>query len=279
MDKVTLKDISIQHRMNVKTEQNGRLVKLTSPDWTSCFDATILTVKIFKKQVYVLLQNGELCFINMSSGARSQSSLFFGQLAFFDLSDSGKLITVTIRGDLTVRQMPDMKVIYQCSVLPLISTSGSKLENVWLGANGKTLFVRIGALGIFTWNEEHSSWHIYRKNVSFVYGALPDNDDIRSLMTDNGSLAPITSMDQNQYQATGECVTAHLEEKVNLSFQLGNGKLYRKLLLQYVRHLVTVNDERRLREICDSLLGPVHQTSSDWSDVLLGTLSKGTSIE
>ena len=70
-------------------------------------------------------------------------------------------------------------------------------------------------------------------------------------------------------------MTAHLEEKVNLSFDSGNGKLYRKLLLQYVRHLVQVNDERRLREVCDSLLGPVHQTSSDWSDTLLGTLSKG----
>ena len=79
----------------------------------------------------------------------------------------------------------------------------------------------------------------------------------------------------SQYQATGECVTAHLEEKVNLAFQAGNGKLYRKVLLQNVRHLVQVNDERRLRQICDSLLGPVHQTTSDWSDTLLGTLSKG----
>ena len=74
-------------------------------------------------------------------------------------------------------------------------------------------------------------------------------------------------------------MTAHLEEKVNLSFESGNGKLYRKLLLQYVRHLVHVNDEKRLREICDSLLGPVHQTSSDWSDTLLGTLSKGKIVD
>ena len=30
LDKVTLKDISLRHQLNVKTEQNGRLVKLIS---------------------------------------------------------------------------------------------------------------------------------------------------------------------------------------------------------------------------------------------------------
>ena len=73
------------------------------------------------------------------------------------------------------------------------------MENVWIGADLKSLFVRISGLGIFIWNERHSGWHIYRKSVSFIYGALPDNDDIKSLMTETSSLAPITSnMDSNQ---------------------------------------------------------------------------------
>ena len=35
--------------------------------------------------------------------------------------------------------------------------------------------MRIGGVGIFVWNEHLHGWHIYRKSVSFIYDALPDD--------------------------------------------------------------------------------------------------------
>ena len=51
-----------------------------------------MKIKVLNEIAYVLLEDGEIIFIDYKSGSRSASSIFHGNVSFFDVHDSGKLI-------------------------------------------------------------------------------------------------------------------------------------------------------------------------------------------
>ena len=111
--------------------------------------------------------------------------------------------------------------------------------------------------------KESEIWIIYRKTSSFVFGILPDNDNIKDYISgtslqsisepshtpsSNGKLQ-IQHSDKDNFYLVSECMSGYLENQLNFAVDFKNGKNYKKSLLKYVHHLVQFSNENRLREV------------------------------
>jgi len=270
-DKISLKECSDRWSLNVKTESNlTKLSRGTQPNliWQCCLDRPIVKMIVHEETIFIYLEDGEICFINYSSGNRKRTSQFHGILSYFDIHQSGKIIILNTQGGLLVKDLKTNKVIIKCNVDPLLS-AGKKFQNIWFSTEENTIFVRIKNGGIYLWNQESEIWIIYRKTSSFVFGILPDNDNIKDYIYGT-SLQSISEPSHTPSSNVSECMSGYLENQLNFAVDFKNGKNYKKSLLKYVHHLVQFSNENRLREICDDLLGPVHSSDSDWDPNIFG---------
>ena len=125
--------------------------------------------------------------------------------------------------------------------------------------------------------KESEIWIIYRKTSSFVFGILPDNDNIKDYISgtslqsisepshtpsSNGTVRAqkllITSL-----CLVNECMSGYLENQLNFAVDFKNGKNYKKSLLKYVHHLVQFSNENRLREVNRLLISKNLRRDSD----------------
>ncbi|XP_053326873.1 protein HIRA isoform X2 [Spea bombifrons] len=73
------------------------------------------------------------------------------------------------------------------------------------------------------------------------------------------------------HQVQQETTMAYLENQIAAALILQSSQEYRYWLLIYARYLVNEGFEQRLREVCQELLGPVHNsTGSQWESRILG---------
>ncbi|XP_014676295.1 PREDICTED: protein HIRA-like [Priapulus caudatus] len=63
---------------------------------------------------------------------------------------------------------------------------------------------------------------------------------------------------------------SHLESEVAAALALGSTAEYRRRVTAYVRYLSQEGLESRLREVCDTLLGPTYKTTIAWNPYILG---------
>ena len=111
--------------------------------------------------------------------------------------------------------------------------------------------------------KESEIWIIYRKTSSFVFGILPDNDNIKDYISgtslqsisepshtpsSNGKMQIQNSV-RDLFCLVSECMSGYLENQLNFAVDFKNGKNYKKSLLKYVHHLVQFSNENRLREV------------------------------
>ena len=154
-DKISLKECSDRWSLNVKTESN--LTKLSrgiqsNLTWQCCLDRPIVKMIVHEETVFIYLEDGEICFINYSSGNRKRTSQFHGILSYFDIHPSGKIIILNTQGRLIVKDLKTNKVIIKCNVEPLL-TAGKTFQNIWFSTEENTIFVRIKNGGIYLWNQ------------------------------------------------------------------------------------------------------------------------------
>ncbi|XP_075072457.1 protein HIRA [Mixophyes fleayi] len=73
------------------------------------------------------------------------------------------------------------------------------------------------------------------------------------------------------HQVQQETTMAHLENQIAAARLLQSSQEYKYWLLIYARYLVNEGFEQKLREVCQDLLGPVHNSAdSQWESRILG---------
>ncbi|XP_010535679.1 PREDICTED: protein HIRA [Tarenaya hassleriana] len=226
-------------------------------------------------------------------GRRAMPTMMTGSAAtFIDCDDSWKLLLVTRKGSLYVWDLFNKKCLLQDSLSSLISSDvrpSSKVEGMIkvisakLSKSGSPLVVLatrhafLFDMSLMCWlrvaddcfpaSNYSSSWNLGSAQCGELAGLQVD---VRKYMARKPGWNRITD--------DGMQTRAHLESQLASSLVLKSPNEYRQCLLAYVRFLAREADESRLREVCESFLGPPtgmcealsSSTNVSWDPFVLG---------
>ncbi|CAA7047212.1 unnamed protein product [Microthlaspi erraticum] len=226
-------------------------------------------------------------------GRRAMPTMMMGSAAtFIDCDDSWKLLLVTRKGSLYVWDLFNRKCILQDSLSSLISSNVNlsstvegtiKVISVKLSKSGSPLVV-LATRHAFLFDTSLMCWLRVADDCfpasnfssSWNLGSAPCGElaglqvDVRKYMARKPGWNRITD--------DGMQTRAHLESQLASSLALESPNEYRQCLLAYVRFLAREADESRLREVCESFLGPPTgmaeaastDTNLSWDPYVLG---------
>ncbi|KAJ0241652.1 Protein HIRA [Hirschfeldia incana] len=202
-------------------------------------------------------------------GRRAMPTMMTGSAAtFIDCDDNWKLLLVTRKGSLYVWDLFNRKCILHDSLSSLVSSDSNlssagtiKVISVKLSKSGSPLVVLatrhafLFDMGLMCWlrvaddcfpsSTFSSSWNLGSAPCGELAGLQVD---VRKYMARKPGWNRITD--------DGMQTRAHLESQLASSLALESPNEYRHCLLAYVRFLAREADESRLREMCESFLGP-----------------------
>ncbi|XP_013629498.1 PREDICTED: protein HIRA isoform X2 [Brassica oleracea var. oleracea] len=226
-------------------------------------------------------------------GRRVMPTMMMGSAAtFIDCDDSWKLLLVTRKGSLYVWDLFNRKCILHDSLSSLVSSDtdlssaveGSiKVISVKLSKYGSPLVV-LATRHAFLFDTSLMCWLRVADDCfpasnfssSWNLGSAPCGElaglqvDVRKYMARKPGW--------NRIADDGVQTRAHLESQFASSLALESPNEYRQCLLAYVRFLAREADESRLREVCESFLGPptgmaeaaTSDTNLCWDPYVLG---------
>lgn len=226
-------------------------------------------------------------------GRRVMPTMMMGSAAtFIDCDDSWKLLLVTRKGSLYVWDLFNRKCILHDSLSSLVSSDtdlssaveGSiKVISVKLSKSGSPLVV-LATRHAFLFDTSLMCWLRVADDCfpasnfssSWNLGSAPCGElaglqvDVRKYMARKPGW--------NRIADDGVQTRAHLESQFASSLALESPNEYRQCLLAYVRFLAREADESRLREVCESFLGPptgmaeaaTSDTNLCWDPYVLG---------
>ncbi|KAF2614503.1 hypothetical protein F2Q70_00011597 [Brassica cretica] len=226
-------------------------------------------------------------------GRRAMPTMMMGSAAtFIDCDDSWKLLLVTRKGSLYVWDLFNRKCILHDSLSSLVSSDtdlssvveGSiKVISVKLSKSGSPLVV-LATRHAFLFDTSLMCWLRVADDCfpasnfssSWNLGSAPCGElaglqvDVRKYMARKPGW--------NRIADDGVQTRAHLESQFASSLALESPNEYRQCLLAYVRFLAREADESRLREVCESFLGPptgmaeaaTSDTNLCWDPYVLG---------
>lgn len=227
-------------------------------------------------------------------GRRAMPAMMMGSASvFIDCDESWKLLLVTRKGSLYIWDLFNRKCLLHDSLASLLTSdlnsSGQdagmiKVISAKLSKSGFPLVVLatrhafLFDMSLMCWlrvaddcfptSNFSSSW-----NLGLVHGGelAGLQVDVRKFLARKPGWSRVTD--------DGVQTRAHLEAQLASAQALQSPNEYRQCLLSYIRFLAREADESRLREICESFLGPptgmVESTSSDpknpaWDPCVLG---------
>lgn len=226
-------------------------------------------------------------------GRRAMPTMMMGSAAtFIDCDDSWKLLLVTRKGSLYMWDLFNRKCILHDSLSSLVSSDTNlsstvqgtiKVISVKLSKSGSPLVV-LATRHAFLFDTSLMCWLRVADDCfpasnfssSWSLGSAPCGElaglqvDVRKYMARKPGW--------NRIADDGVQTRAHLESQFASSLALESPNEYRHCLLAYVRFLAREADESRLREVCESFLGPptgmAEATTSDtnlsWDPYVLG---------
>ncbi|KAJ0248265.1 Protein HIRA [Hirschfeldia incana] len=226
-------------------------------------------------------------------GRRAMPTMMMGSAAtFIDCDDSWKLLLVTRKGSLYVWDLFNRKCILHDSVSSLVSSDTNlsstvegtiKVISVKLSKSGSPLVV-LATRHAFLFDTSLMCWLRVADDCfptsnfssSWSLGSAPCGElaglqvDVRKYMARKPGW--------NRISDDGVQTRAHLESQFASSLALESPNEYRHCLLAYVRFLAREADESRLRELCESFLGPptgmaeaaTSDTNLCWDPYVLG---------
>ncbi|CAH2065475.1 unnamed protein product [Thlaspi arvense] len=226
-------------------------------------------------------------------GRRAMPTMMMGSAAtFIDCDDSWKLLLVTRKGTLYVWDLFNRKCILHDSLSSLVSSDANlsstvegtiKVLSVKLSKSGSPLVV-LATRHAFLFDTSLMCWLRVADDCfpasnfssSWNLGSAPCGElaglqvDVRKYMARKPGWNRITD--------DGMQTRAHLESQLASSLALESPNEYRQCLLAYVRFLAREADESRLREVCESFLGPptgmaeaaTSDTNLSWDPYVLG---------
>ncbi|WRX32117.1 WD40 repeat - like 10 [Theobroma cacao] len=221
-------------------------------------------------------------------GRRALPTMMMGSAAtFIDCDESWKLLLVTRKGSLYLWDLFNRNCLLHDSLASLISLDLSssvkgtiKVISAKLSKSGSPLVV-LATRHAFLFDMSLMCW-LRVADDCFPASNFASSWNLGSIQT--GELAAL-QVDVRKYLARkpgwsrvtddGVQTRAHLEAQLASSLALKSPNEYRQSLLSYIRFLARETDESRLREICESFLGPPTGMASDsknpaWDPYVLG---------
>ncbi|KAK7272214.1 hypothetical protein RJT34_28687 [Clitoria ternatea] len=232
--------------------------------------------------------------IYTKGGRRAMPTMMMGSAAtFVDCDECWKLLLVTRKGSLYLWDLFNRTCLLQDSLTSLVASSPNssakdagtiKVISVKLSKLGSPLVV-LATRHAFLFDMNVKCW-LRVADDCFPGSNFASSWSLGSIQS--GELAAL-QVDLRKYLARkpgwtrvtddGVQTRAHLETQLASSLALGSPNEYRQCLLSYVRFLAREADESRLREVCESFLGPptgmAEEASSDsnnlaWDPSVLG---------
>ncbi|MBA0658215.1 hypothetical protein Goklo_010438 [Gossypium klotzschianum] len=224
-------------------------------------------------------------------GRRALPTMMMGSAAtFIDCDESWKLLLVTKKGSLYLWDLFNRNCLLHDSLASLVSLDLSssakgimKVISVKLSKSGFPLVV-LATRHAFLFDMSLMCW-LRVADDCFPASNFASSWSLGSIHT--GELAAL-QVDVRKYLARkpgwtrvtddGVQTRAHLEAQLASSLALKSPNEYRQGLLSYIRFLAREADESRLREVCESFLGPPTGMASDsknaaWDPYVLVSLS------
>lgn len=204
-------------------------------------------------------------------GRRAMPTMMMGSTAvFIDCDECWKLLLVTKKGSLYLWDLFNRRCLLQDSLASLISAdlSGSskdagsiKIISAKLSKSGSPLVV-LATRHAFLFDMSLKCW-LRVADDCFPASNFASSWSMGSAQS--GELAAL-QVDVRKFLARkpgwsrvaddGMQTRAHLEAQLASALALKSPNEYRQCLLSYVRYLAREADESRLREVCESFLGP-----------------------
>ncbi|KAL5763776.1 hypothetical protein ACOSQ2_016370 [Xanthoceras sorbifolium] len=225
-------------------------------------------------------------------GRRAMPTMMMGSAAtFIDCDESWKLLLVTRKGSLYVWDLFNRNCLLHDSLASLItadlssSSKGTvKVISAKLSKSGSPLIV-LATRHAFLFDMSLMCWLRVADDCfpasnfasSWSFGSIQNGElaalqvDVRKFLARKPGWSRVTD--------DGAQTRAHLESQLASSLALKSANEYRQCLLSYIRFLAREADESRLREVCESFLGPPtgmgEASSSDsknpaWEPCILG---------
>lgn len=227
-------------------------------------------------------------------GRRAMPTMMMGSAAtFIDCDECWKLLLVTRKGSLYVWDLYNQKCVLHDSLASLVALNPNssakdagtiKVISAKLSRSGSPLVV-LATRHAFLFDMSLMCW-LRVADDCFPASNFASSWNLGSVQS--GELAAL-QVDVRKYVARkpgwsrvtddGVQTRAHLEAQLASSLALKSPHEYRQCLLSYIRFLAREADESRLREVCESFLGPptgmAEDTSSDsrnlaWDPCVLG---------
>ncbi|XP_021656511.2 protein HIRA isoform X2 [Hevea brasiliensis] len=217
-------------------------------------------------------------------GRRAMPTMMMGSAAIFiDCDECWKMLLVTRKGSLYVWDLLNQDCLLQDSLASLIASDPNssakgtiKVISVKLSKSGSPLVV-LATRHAFLFDMNLMCW-LRVADDCFPASNFSSSWNLGSIQS--GELAAL-QVDVRKYLARkpgwsrvtddGVQTRAHLEAQLASSLALKSPNEYRQCLLSYVRFLAREADESRLREVCESFLGPptgmAESTSSNAKDL------------
>ncbi|EXB74962.1 Protein HIRA [Morus notabilis] len=227
-------------------------------------------------------------------GRRAMPTMMMGSAAtFIDCDECWKLLLVTRKGSLYLWDLLNRNCLLHDSLASLLAANSNlsakdagsiKVISAKLSRSGSPLVV-LATRHAFLFDMNLMCW-LRVADDCFPASNFASSWNLGSIQS--GELAAL-QVDVRKYLARkpgwsrvtddGVQTRAHLEAQLASALALKSPNEYRQCLLSYIRFLAREADESRLREVCESFLGPptgmAEDTSSDtknlaWDPVVLG---------
>ncbi|KAG2595188.1 hypothetical protein PVAP13_5KG057100 [Panicum virgatum] len=202
-------------------------------------------------------------------GRRAMPAMVMGSAAvFIDVDDCWKLLLVTRRGLMCIWDLYNRTCILQDSLSSLVASPDEssakdagtvKVISVKFSRCGSPLVV-LASRHAFLYDMSLKCW------LRIADDCFPASNFASSFGSTQGGELGKLQIDIGKFMARkpiwsrvtddGLQTRSHLETQLAASLALKSVQEYRQCLLSYVRFLAREADESRLREVCESFLGP-----------------------
>ncbi|CAM0953172.1 unnamed protein product [Alopecurus aequalis] len=202
-------------------------------------------------------------------GIRAMPAMMMGSSAvFIDCDDCWKLLLVTRRGLMYIWDLYNRTCILQDSLASLVSSPDDtaakdagavKIISAKFSRCGSPLVILVNRIS-FLYDMSMKCW------LRIADDCFPASNFSSSFSSTQGGELGKLQIDIGKYMARkpmwsrvtddGVQTRAHLETQLAASLALKSSQEYCQHLLSYIRFLAREADESRLREVCESFLGP-----------------------
>ncbi|XP_065200302.1 protein HIRA [Planococcus citri] len=261
-------------------------IKLTSKEsdlWENVFGSLIIGCVANREVIVIALENRNLFILETNSGKHVLPPLVLSARASHLLLTDKYLLCITCTGLLSLWDIDKLKVIVSEKSLSSIlrSTQEIFVNKSFISehgvpmlalSNGKSYMYSVDLdswlqLGDNTDTVVSNSMQKMRQNVLRSTDRAESRFPLHSLQTQSLSFNNSSRLLQNT-DINVLCTYTFLEQQISAALALKSATEFKHWLLTLVQFLLNQGESRRLRLICEELLGPCHEHAKDPGNIL-----------